>query len=240
MHGAGARQDALGKGVGLGVGVEDPGLDGGLRHRDAAHDEDDGRGDAERDEGELPVRDKGDDKGRDKGGEPLKGEAKLFRDAALNEAAVVGGLRGDGPGRAAVEKGHLLVERGAEVRGAEVADDAVRGIGQEGVVEVGEGESGDAEIDEVETVFDKLLLACVMYPNQGWGYNNVREPAGFASEMRGRRFAIGEIGHGRDKGAKDEVLQGDAGAGANGGDNGDALERVLERGGIGKDSLTMD
>lgn len=56
--------------------------------------------------------------------------------------------------------------------------------------------------------------------------------------MARRGLAVGEIRHGGDEAAKDEILQGDARAGGNGGDGGDALEGVFEGAGIGKDSLT--
>lgn len=152
VHCSCARQDALGKGIGLGVDVENAGLVGGLEEGDDAHDEDDGGGDAEGDEGQLPVRSKGDDEGGDERSQALKGEAQLFRDAAVDEAAVAGGLRGDGAAGADVKVGHLLAERGAEVRGADVADDAVRGVRKEAVVDVREEEARDAEVDKVEAV----------------------------------------------------------------------------------------
>lgn len=100
-------------------------LNPGLKAADGAHGDDDGRGDAQCNQGELPVGGKGHRKGGYKGCHALECKSELLRDAALDEAAVAGGLRGDGAARADVKVGDFLAEGGAEIGRADVANDAV-------------------------------------------------------------------------------------------------------------------
>ena len=157
MNGAGAGEDALGEGVGLGVDLQDPGLIASFDAGDDTHDDDGGRGNAETDEGELPLGHKGNDEGRHKRRQALEGEAELLGDASLNQLAVGGCLCGNGAAGAKVVVGNLLAEGGAKVGVTDVADDAVCRVGQEDVVGVGQDEPANAQVDKVQSA-TKLIF----------------------------------------------------------------------------------
>lgn len=108
---------------------------------------------------------------------------------------------------------------------AYVADYAAGGVGEEQIVDEGEDEAADAKVDEVET-------SARLVPRTKRGCSgNSRELAGLVEETIWVRFSRGEVDNDGDEGTEDEVLQGNAGARGYRGEDGDALEGVLQRAG---------
>ena len=145
-----AGKDALGVAAGLGLDLENVGFDLCIRDRHGANDEQKGRNDADQDECQLPLADKSDDEGGHKSGNALDDDAKLFRDARLDEFAVGGCLHGDRPGDTTVEVCDFLAEGGFEVGTSEISSRVVGDVGQEGGVDVCSRKSDNSNVDKVE------------------------------------------------------------------------------------------
>lgn len=125
VDGADTGNNALGEGVGLAENLQDSGFVASFYSGHDAHDDDCRGGNAQTDECELPLDNKGDDEGRDKGGQSLERETELLCDAALNQASIGGSLRGNRAAGAKVVKGDFLAKSSSKIGMADVSYNAV-------------------------------------------------------------------------------------------------------------------
>jgi hypothetical protein len=116
-----------------------------------SHDNDGGRGNAQADESELPLHNKGDDEGSEEGGNALEEKTKLLGDTGLDQATIRGSLSGDGTTSTKVIVGNFLTKSGAEVLLSDVAYNTVGRVGEEDVPDVGENESTNTEVYKVQS-----------------------------------------------------------------------------------------
>ena len=130
VDGASTGKNTFGKGVGLGVDVEDLGLVAGFYPGNDPGDKHGGGCDAKTNESELPMHNERHDEGCDESREALKRKSQFFADTALYESSVGGGLCRDGASDAEIVEGNLLAESGSDVLVTDVPNNSVTGIGK--------------------------------------------------------------------------------------------------------------